>query len=401
MNVPVMGLEHVYWGLPIVIYPYISGLVAGSFIVGSLSKVFGQKIFEPIAKLSLLVTLAFLLVAPLAPLSDARQPSRFLELYTRAHLPYSPLGLFTMIWTTYVLLVLVEMYFAFRQDNIRLGQVVQGWRGALYRAFTLGSRDLSERAERRDHTILIVLASLGILLAFAFHGYIGFVFGAIKARPLWSNPLMPVLFIVSAIVSGIALMILVYNVVWRYLSPERRIDPRIVEGLMSLLMWTIFIDLFLDAVDLLNSGVAAYASGPVVQGFTQIFAGGPLTFMYWGMQLGFLVLAMVLTFFRFARRSALWSSLAAILTVVSVYAMRYNTVIGGQLQPKISQGLILYTPPLAGRASVQVVIGLFAIVLFIFFVLLEFLPWEPIDSLMSADAPPRAGDSGASKPVEG
>jgi len=401
MNVPVMGLEHVYWGLPIVIYPYISGLVAGSFIVGSLSKVFGQKIFEPIAKLSLLVTLAFLLVAPLAPLSDARQPSRLLELYTRAHLPYSPLGLFTMIWTTYVLLVLVEVYFAFRQDNIRLGQVVPGWRGALYRFFALGSHDLSERAQRRDHALLVFLASAGILLAFAFHGYIGFVFGAIKARPLWSNPLMPVLFIVSAIVSGVALMILVYSVVWRYLSPERRTDPRIIEGLVSLLMWTIFIDLFLDAVDLLNSGVSAYASGPVFQGFSQIFMGGPLTFMYWGLQLGFLVLALALTFFRFVRRSALWASLAALLTVISVYAMRYNTVIGGQLQPKVSQGLILYTPPAFGRASVQVVIGLFAIVLFIFSLLVEFLPWEPLDSLLSSGAPTRGVESGASTPVKG
>ncbi len=396
-----MGLEHVYWGLPIVIYPYISGLVAGSFIVGSLSKVFGQKIFEPIAKLSLLVTLAFLLVAPLAPLSDARQPSRLFELYSRAHLPYSPLGLFTMIWTTYVVLVLVEIYFAFRQDNIRLGQVVPGWRGGLYRFLSLGGRDLSARAQHRDHVLLVTLASIGIVLAFLFHGYIGFVFGAIKARPLWSNPLMPVLFIVSAIVSGVALMILVYNLVWRFLSPDRRPDPQIIQGLVSLLMWTIFIDLFLDAVDLLNSGVSAYASGPVFQGFSHVFMGGPLSFMYWGLQLGFLVLALVLTFFRFVRTSPLWASLAALLTVISVYAMRYNTVIGGQLQPKISQGLVLYTPPMFGRASVQVVIGLLAIVLLIFSLLLEFLPWEPLESLLPTTAPTRSVEPGASTPVKG
>ncbi len=396
-----MGLEHVYWGLPIVIYPYISGLVAGSFIVGSLSKVFGQRLFEPIAKLSLLVTLAFLLVAPMAPLADARQPSRWFELYTRAHLPYSPLGLFTMIWTTYLVVVLVETYFAFRIDNVRLGQVVPGWRGALYRVFALGSRNLSEGSKRRDHGILVGLAVFGIVLAFMFHGYIGFVFGAIKARPLWSNPLIPAMFIVSAIVSGIALMILVYSVVWRYLSPERRTEPKVVSGLVSLLMWTIFVDLFLDAVDLLNSGVSAYASGPVYQGFSQIFMGGPLSFMYWGLQLGFLVLALVLTFFPFVRRSAFWSSIAALLTVISVYAMRYNTVIGGQLQPKISQGLILYTPPLLGRSSVQVVIGLFAIVLLIFSLLLEFLPWEPVDMLISDGASASGTEAAFSTPVKG
>ncbi len=112
-----LGLEHVYWGILIVIYPYLSGLVAGSFIVGSLSKVFGAKKFEPMAKLAAIVTLAFLLIAALAPLADARQSSRFLELYSRPHVLYAPMGLFTLIWTAYVLLALAETYFIFRQGQ--------------------------------------------------------------------------------------------------------------------------------------------------------------------------------------------------------------------------------------------------------------------------------------------
>jgi len=373
---PLLGLEHVYWGILIVIYPYLSGLVAGSFIVGSLSKIFGAKQFEPLAKLASIITLAFLLVAALAPLADARQPSRFLELYTRPHVPYAPMGLFTLIWTTYVVLVLVETYFLFREDNVYLAEQALGWRRRWHSALTLGYRDVSDHALQRDHAVLVVLAAFGIFLAFAFHGYIGFIFGAIKARHLWSNPLMMPLFITSAIVSGIALMILAYVVIFGGLKGRDAVDPALLSGLMGLLMWVLFIDLFLDVVDLLNSGVSAYANGPVFEGFMAIFWGGPLTVMYWGLQLGLLVVALVLTFFRKLRRSPFWSSLTAFLVLVSVYAMRYDTVVGGQLQPKVSQGLVLYTPPWLGRDSVQTVVGIFAIVVLLVVLQLLLLPWD-------------------------
>ncbi|MCL5947189.1 MAG: polysulfide reductase NrfD, partial [Chloroflexi bacterium] len=128
-----MGLESVYWTLPIVAYPFISGLIAGSFIVGTLARVFGAKQYEPLAKLSLLVTLAFLLFAPIGPLADAWQPSRWWELFARPHIPASPMGLFTLIWVTYLVVVLIEIFLAFRPVHVRLAAVTSGWRGGLYR----------------------------------------------------------------------------------------------------------------------------------------------------------------------------------------------------------------------------------------------------------------------------
>jgi tetrathionate reductase subunit C len=373
---PLLGLEHVYWGILIVIYPYLSGLVAGSFIVGSLAKIFGAQRFEPLSKLALMVTLAFLLIAALAPLADARQPSRFLELYTRPHVPYAPMGLFTLIWTSYVLLVLVEGYFLFRADNVYLAEHAAGWRQRWHRLLTLGVRDVSPSALRRDHTVLVVLAAIGIFLALAFHGYIGFIFGALKARHLWSNPLMMPLFIVSAIVSGIALMILAYVGVIGGLQSKTAVDPDLLAGLMGLLKWVLFVDLFFDVVDLLNSGVLAYTSGPVYSGFRSVFMGGPLTFMYWGLQLGLLAVALILTLFPRLRRSGWGAAVTAFLVLVSVYAMRYDTVIGGQLQPKVSQGLVRYTVPWLGRDSVQTVVGIFAIAVLLLALQLLLLPWD-------------------------
>ena len=372
-----LGLEHVYWQLPLVAYPFLSGLVAGSFIVGSLSKVFVLSKFEPLAKLSVIVTFAFLVVAALAPLAEAVQRMRWWELYTRDHIPYSPLGLFIVIWTAYIILVVAEMYFIFRVDNIRLAAQAQGWRRRWHNLLTFGSRDISARSLRRDHAVLVVLAVTGILLALGFHGYVGFVFGALKARPLWSNPLMPPLFIMSAIVSGIAVMIVAYVLIQGGLSADP-IDRGILDGLMKFLMWMILVDLFLDLVDLLNAGVSAYTSLAVYRGFSAIFfLGGPLAVMYWVLQLGLLLLALVMTFFRGIRRSPLWASITGLAVLISVFAMRYDTVIGGELQPKVSQGLVRYTPVLFGIDSWQVLFGLAAIAIFLIGLSLLLLPWEP------------------------
>ncbi len=372
-----LGLEYVYWGMPLVLYPFMSGLVAGSFIVSTLSKVFGLKLFEPLAKLGVALTLVFLFVAALCPLAEATTRSRWWELLTRDHIPYSPLSLFIVIWLAYVALVLYELYLIFRQDNIRLAQYGHGWRRSWHRLLTLGSTDTSAASIRRDHTVLVVLSALGILLAFLFHGYVGFVFGALKARPLWSNPLMMPMFIMSAIVSGVALMILAYEIIEGGLV-GRKIDRDILDGLMKLLMALIFVDLFLDIVDLLNSGVSAYTSEPVYWGFSHIFfSGGPLAFSYWGLQLGFLVLALLMTFVRGMRRSVFWSGITALLVLVSVFAMRFNTVIGGELEPKVSQGLVAYRFPMFGLDSLQVAIGMLAIALTLICLVLLLLPWEP------------------------
>ena len=143
------GLENVYWGLMIVTYPYISGLVAGSFVVSSLSHVFHQKIFDKLAPLAVLVSFALLLAAPLTVLGDARQPTNFWELLSRGHWPYSPIAFFILIWMGYIVLMLFELYFAFRAENAR--RVAAGDpRQRLHHILALGSRDTSEAAAARD-----------------------------------------------------------------------------------------------------------------------------------------------------------------------------------------------------------------------------------------------------------
>lgn len=383
------ALENVYWGILIVTYPFISGLVAGSFVVSSLSHVFKLHHLDELAPLALIVSFALLLAAPVTVLADARQPVNAFELFTRPHIPWSPLGDFTAIWVSYVVLMVVETYFAFRYANAAVGPTGRGWRAKLSRALALGSRDLGENGRRRDAKILVGLSSAGILLAFLFHGYIGFVFGAVKARAIWSTPLMPVLFIVSAIVSGIAFMYLVYVLASRFYGEKP--DTRVTASLGVWLMCFLLLDAYLDVVDLVTSGVSAYTQGPVSSGVSSIFLHGPHAFSYLGLQLGLgLGVPFVLWLVPPVRRSVLGGALISSCVLVGVYAMRYNVVMGGQMESKISQSIVHMSVPLTGFDSVQTVVGVFGVAFLLFLFFSWLLPWRQQAPAAPAPSPEAA-----------
>ncbi|MDA8192523.1 MAG: polysulfide reductase NrfD [Thermaerobacter sp.] len=394
------GLENVYWGILIVTYPYISGLVAGSFVVSSLSHVFRQKVYDALAPLAVLVSFALLLAAPLTVLADSRQPINFWELLSRGHWPYSPIAFFILIWLGYIALMLCELYFAFRAENVRRA-VAGGPRWRLYQVLALGNRDLSPKTADRDRRVLVLLSSLGILMAFLFHGYIGFIFGSTKARPLWASPLMPVMFIVSAMVSGIALMWVVYVLAMRYFG--RPVDRSIADGLLRYLVLFILLDLYMDAVDFLTGAIPAYTQGPVAAGFQRILLSGPYAWIYFGLQLGAgIFLPLLIWLVPRWRKSWAGGAIMSAGVLVGVYAMRWNVVIAGQIQSKISQDLVAVTVPWFGFDSVQTVLGVFGVAFVVFLALAWLFPWKAWEQTATEESRAAEARSGTAQiPAQG
>src|SRR5215813_15092277 len=132
------------WSILIVLYPYITGLVAGAFIMASLVRVFNVRALEPVYRLSLLTAFAFLLCAPLPLLFHLGHPERCFEIMMTPHFS-SPMAMFGFVYAWYLMAVLLlELWFDYRQDFVEWSQTETGWRGVLYRAFTLGVTDESE-----------------------------------------------------------------------------------------------------------------------------------------------------------------------------------------------------------------------------------------------------------------
>ncbi len=388
------SLENVYWGLPIVIYPFLSGLLAGSFVVGALYHLFHVEKLKPVSQISLIASFAMLLIAAIAPLADALQPQRAMwELYLRDHFPYSPLGMFIILWTIFAITFLVELYYLFREKNIKRAAEDKGIRGKVSKFLTLGSMSLSKESIARDHKALWIISILGIILSILFHGYVGFLFGAIKARALWSDPIIPPMFIASAVVSGIAFVGLLYGVGFPLFSNKNKVSPDTLDTIGMTLVYAIFADLFFDLVEWLYS-VRGYNGKEVYDNWHAVYtyAGhGPLWFNYHVLQigLGLIVPAFLLLFFKSIRRSLFWTILIDFIVTVSVFEMRFNTVIGAQLPTRIGQGLINLKIPFWTFDGYLTGIGLFGMGLVIIFVLGYFLGWEHDPEELSTEPKPK------------
>jgi Ni/Fe-hydrogenase subunit HybB-like protein len=223
------------WSVLIVLYPFITGLVAGAFILASLERVFRVEAVKPTYRLALLTALAFLLVAPLPLQLHLGHPERSPEMYFTPH-STSAMAMFGYVYLWYLMAVLVlEIWLDYRRDIVLLSQSSKGLLRFVYKVMTLGSSNISPRSLAIDDRVGWIVTLIGIPSAFLLHGYVGFIFGSIKANPWWSSPLMPVVFIFSAMVSGIAGVMLLYMALTKL--RKQVIDMRCVDSIAMYLLY--------------------------------------------------------------------------------------------------------------------------------------------------------------------
>ncbi|CDX05045.1 tetrathionate reductase subunit C [Desulfitobacterium sp. LBE] len=336
------NVEHpVQLGYLISIYFFYTGLSAGSFVLSSLGTVFGIQKYKPIAKAGVVMAIALLAVAPLHLIADLEQPARFYTLFFRLN-PTSAISYGTFLLTLYPLTCIFYLWFMMRKDFALGAQKLTGFRQALYSFLTFGKKDLSPDALARDQKWIKGLGTLGVPLALSVHGYTGFILANMQARALWHTGLMPLIFLMSAMVSGTGLLILILILTQRYFSPERALTPRrkaVLQDIARLMMWFIVVDGVLMAINfiiLYFGNAAGYAAA-------EMLLRGSHSTMFLGVEIGLgLVIPFVITFWSKTRKSLGLISLASLLTLLGVIAMRINFVVGGQQIPLSGNALNPY-----------------------------------------------------------
>jgi predicted membrane protein len=332
------------WSVLIVIYPYITGLVAGAFIMASLVRVFNVKALEPIYRLSLLTAMSFMLCATLPLLLHLGHPERCYQIMMTPHLT-SPMAIFGFVYAWYLMAVLLlELWFDYRADFVAWSRTEKGVPGVIYRALMLGVTDESEKAVKLDHKMGWIISIVGIPSAFLLHGYVGFIFGSIKANPWWGNVLMPIIFILSAMVSGIAMCVLVYLILsW---IRRQKIDMRCLDTMCMFLFYALVIDAAIEGLDWIHRIYSAEEGFVVIRqmAFEKLFYSLNLGQALCGTLIPALMLGSLQVIRKFVpeivRKRMYFAS--ALMIVLGVFAMRYNVVIGGQLFSKSLRGFMSY-----------------------------------------------------------
>ena len=364
------------WTVLIVVYPYLTGLVAGAFTISSLYQVFGFTQLRPVAHFALLISLCCMLTVPIPLLLHLGHPERAFNAMITPHTT-SAFAVFGYAAGFYIILLMLETWFVFRPHIVHQAQQQTGIMRWLYSILSLGSDDLSEKAMSYDRKWLFTLAIIGIPGAHGLHGYVGFVFGSLKSREWWSSDLMPVIFLLSAIISGTAFVIVLYvlSCKLRKVSIDLSCMKIMAYALWGFMMFTLLI----EGVEFLSLVYRGREGIDVILEFVK----GPLVVPFFILQFGVgsvLPLA-VITFLIWSGTSgkALVVGItgSAILVLLAVLMMRYNVVIGGQEISKTSKGLLAYHPPIFGREGLLAAGIVLLIPLILLSVLVRlFTPWH-------------------------
>lgn len=361
--------EYIYWSAQIVMYPFMTGLVAGAFVLSSLYHLFGIKQLREIAKFSIVLSFALLMVAPLPLLLHLMQPQRNFYIFITPHFT-SAIAAFGVVLFVYASIVASEIWFLYRKHivenslklrnhtNKSLADRLRYW---IYTILTLGSFDVSEGAIQQDQKAIRILAGVGIPVACFLHGYAGFVFGSVKANALWMTPLMPVIFIASAVVSGVALCTLTYIIVMEIkkshaarfkTSPVDKTREAMMETEINVVRVTVRYLIFflvfsisLELLDLVFRGYTAVKSWDILRNI--IYGKDFINIFILQYTLGNLIPFILLLIPRITIRRA---ALALILIVFGVFMMRWNVVIGGQSFSLTFSGYMSYMMPIIPRS---------------------------------------------------
>ena len=354
--------EFIYWSIQIVMYPYMTGLVAGAFVLSSLYHVFGQQDLKTIARFSLVFSLALLPVAMMPLQFHLQQPFRGMNVMFTPHFT-SAIAAFGIVFSTYAVIVLSEIWFVYRKFFVDQIEILKGKEGAvdrfkyyLYLLLSLGAFDTSDAAVAKDKKAVKILAGIGIPVACFLHGYAGFIFGSVKANALWMSPLMPVIFIMSAVVSGIALCMLTYIIImefkkWSAIIAKGKGDESVqviagaeldvITKTSRYLLGFLIAAITLELLDLIFRGYTAMKSWDILRSvmygkdFIHIFV------MQYG--IGNLLPFIMLLVPGLSIRRVFF---ALIFVLFGVFMMRWNVVIGGQAFSLSFAGYMHYHMPI-------------------------------------------------------
>lgn len=359
------------WSILIVLYPYITGLVAGAFILASLERIFKVHVLKPTYGLALLTALAFLIVAPMPLVSHLGKPFRSYEIMITPHLS-SAMAIFGFVYLWYLMVVLLlEIWFDYRRDMIVWAGESKGFKRFLYRAFSLWTTDISPKSVALDNKIGYIITVIGVPSAFLLHGYVGFIFGSVKANPWWSTVLMPVIFLFSAMVSGIALVMFIYIVLNRI--RKKALDIGCLDMIAKYLFYILIIDFALEGLDQIHRIYEAEESFEALH----LLVMGKLFFTLFIMQglIGTVLPLLTLGTFQFYKPKEQVRKIVylviSVMILVGIFFMRWNVVIGGQLFSKSFYGFTTFKTGLIGSEGYLMA----AVWIIAPFIILSFLLW--------------------------
>ncbi|MHA2167503.1 MAG: NrfD/PsrC family molybdoenzyme membrane anchor subunit [Candidatus Hodarchaeales archaeon] len=357
--------DFVPMGIWLVFYIFFTGLSAGSFIMSTLAYVFNIERFKPIGRRAVALALILLVNAPIFLAFDLGRPERVLNLMFYWNLT-SVLAWGSRLLIIYPVICLLYLWALTFVDLVETSKNSTGLKGTFYNILSLGKTDLTEKDIEKAKKYATFFGLIGIPTALATHGYTGFLFSAIGAHRLWNTPMMPVLFLSSAILSGAALLAVIIMLSDHLTKSE---DTLPIKDWANFLVVFLFIDAILLFAEFTTVFLANVEEHLVTW---DVLISGQYWVLFWIVELsiGFWIPMVVLLIPRL-RKNKIAVFTSSIFILIGVFAKRINLIIGGQLTTSLTGEVTSYTPSLT---EFLISIGGIAAVAFFFIIAWKLLP---------------------------
>ncbi len=350
---PTLPNHIVEWTVLIVTYPFFTGIVAGATVVSALVYLFGLKHLEQLERVGHFLAIALMLVAPLAPMFDLTMPIRAFKVPFYPNLS-SPIILFFILWALLLIVMFLKSYFLFRRDFVEKAKE-GGFFGKVAGVLTFGAKDINPEADDKK---VKFWATVSIPVAMFFHAYVGFLMSAMHSMPLWGTSILLLVFLISAVVSGIGAVLLLYvigqSILGEQVKPEELKVPVLVMSAFA------GFDLFVLFIEYVSEWYWNTAEWPLI---AMAIKANLLAYLIEVLGLFFVLIGG----FSGLRNSVSGITLLSIVSLIAVYAARWTMVIPAQMIDKGHRGIVYPHIKFVGREGITEVIALFFLVFFLFF----------------------------------
>ncbi|OKL54381.1 hypothetical protein BSZ39_04285 [Bowdeniella nasicola] len=290
--------SHMPWGAWVAFYIYFVGLSAGAFLLSSLVYVFGMYQFERIGRAALTSAIVSMGVALAFIGMDLGRFERAFNTMFYFHWT-SPLSWEVRFYLLYIALLITELVIALRVQY-RLVDSLQ-----------------------KAHRIMRILGTIGVPLAiFGVHGGTGTIFAVVKARGMWFGGLFPVIFVVSAVVSGTALLIAVHY--FQAKGAGRQPDYTLMKRMSVVLLGAVVVDLGLTFYEFIVPFLAFHEHDGTIMA---LMLTGPYWWTFWILQMAIGLTIPAIILFSPLKKSPKWIVAAACMVVVGIVGVRFNIVV--------------------------------------------------------------------------
>lgn len=307
----VTGMRNiVMWGQYILFFMFFVGLSAGGLIVASAGRLFGVKAFKPITRLAVLEATVAVILAATFILPDLGRPERILNIPLYFN-PTSP-----MVWD----ITIVSIYMAMSAFYVWLYTRADLARRGSWLAFGTGT---SEKAMAREERAKGVMAWIALPAAIMLHSITAWIFGLQISRGFWYSSIMAPMFIASALVSGMGLVILLALILRRV--GRLVFSNDLVAMLGGLLGVFMAVEAFLLLAEYLTS---LYPGAPEGAAAARMLSGPYLPLFLFEVLVGLAIPFAILATRRLRMRPG-WVAVAAGIGIVGIFVHRLNLVLNG------------------------------------------------------------------------